>query len=65
MAEESKIACLRLPVGLLARLDYVIRNTDAGPVRNRSAALRAAVEAWLAGQEKELENRGVMPKKAR
>lgn len=65
MVEESKMASLRLPAALLVRLDFIARNTDAGPVKNRSAAVRAAIEAWLPGQEKELESRGVLSKKAR
>lgn len=55
----------RLPAALVARVDFIARNTDSGAVKNRSTALHAAVEAWLPAQEKRLEDLGVIPKKAR
>lgn len=56
---------LRLPKGLVARVDFVARNTDSETVKSRSAALHAAVEAWLPAQERRLEELGVLAKKAR
>jgi predicted DNA-binding protein len=56
----------RLPVALVERLDYVIRNIDSETVKNRSAALREALEAWLPGCEDRLRELGVLSaKKAR
>lgn len=54
----------RLPASLVDRADYVARNTT-GPVKNRSLALQAALEAWLPGQELELTRLGILEKKAR
>lgn len=67
MASECKSARIsaRLPASLVARADYVARNND-GAIKNRSGALQAALETWLPGQEKRLEELGVLiPKKAR
>lgn len=61
---KSKRISARLPASLIARADYVARNTD-GAVKNRSAALRAALEAWLPGQEERLQELGILPKKTR
>jgi predicted DNA-binding protein len=55
----------RLPVALVERLDYVTRNIDSGTVKNRSAALREALEAWLPGCEDRLRELGVLAKKTR
>ncbi len=65
MGQESKRVCLRLPASLVDRADFIARNTDAGPVKNRSSAFRAALETWLPAQEKELVERGILPKKTR
>ena len=68
MARERKIQMisLRLPASLVARLDYVARNTDAEDVKNRSTAVQLAIESWLPGQEKRVEELiGPPPKKAR
>lgn len=54
----------RLPASLVARADFVARNTD-GEVRNRSAALQAALETWLPGEEDKLRELGLLAKKAR
>lgn len=54
----------RLPASLVARADYVARNTS-GDVKNRSTALQAALEAWLPGQEDQLVQLGVLQKKTR
>lgn len=55
---------VRLPAALVARADYIARNTD-GEIKNRSAALRVALETWLPGQEERLVQLGVLSKKAR
>jgi predicted DNA-binding protein len=56
----------RLPKALVERLDYVCRNIDSETVKNRSAALREALEAWLPGREDRLRELGVLlGKKAR
>lgn len=62
---KSKRIDARMPAGIVARLDFVTRNIDSDTVKNRSAALLAAVEAWLPGQERRLEELGVIPKKTR
>jgi Arc/MetJ-type ribon-helix-helix transcriptional regulator len=66
MAPERKstMVSVRLPAALVARADYVARNTD-GDVKNRSAVLRVALEDWLPKQEDRLVQLGVLPKKAR
>ena len=55
----------RLPVALVDRLDYVTRNIDSETIKNRSAALREALEAWLPGREDRLRELGVLAKKTR
>ncbi len=50
----------RLPRALVERLDYVTRNIDSETVKNRSAALREALEAWLPGREDRLRDLGVL-----
>lgn len=66
MPTERKTARIsaRLPATLVARADFVTRNTD-GDIDNRSRALQAALETWLPGQEAKLEQLGVLPKKTR
>lgn len=66
MTSERKtvMVSVRLPASLAARADFVARNTD-GDIKSRSAALQAALEAWLPEQETKLEKLGVIPKKAR
>lgn len=54
----------RVPAALVARMDFVIRNTDT-IAESRSAALLAALEAWLPVQEDRLRELGVLTKKAR
>lgn len=65
MADEKIMISARLPVSLVARVDFVARNTDDGPVKNRSTAMQAAVETWLQSEETKLEARGLLQKKAR
>lgn len=55
----------RVPVELLARVDAVTRNTESQNTANRSAALRTALEAWLPGQERQIEDKLGVSKKAR
>jgi hypothetical protein len=55
----------RVPAVVVTRVDFIVRNTDSETVKNRSAALLAALEAWLPGQEDRLRELGVLPKKAR
>lgn len=68
MGLESKkdvMVSARLPGELVERVDYVARNIDSDAVKNRSTALRAALEAWLPGCEERLRVLGVLVKKAR
>lgn len=61
---KSLMVSIRLPAALVARADYVARNTD-GDITSRSAALRAALEGWLPAQEQRLTELGILPKKTR
>ena len=68
MGTERKTVMIsgRLPAALVERLDYVTRNIDSETIKNRSAALREALEAWLPGREDRLRELGVLaPAKAR
>lgn len=67
MSTERKTVMIsgRLPIALVGRLDYVTRNIDSEIVKNRSAALREALEAWLPGREDRLRELGVLMAKAR
>lgn len=62
--KKSIMVSARLPAALVARADFVTRNTD-GEVKSRSIALRVALEEWLPRQEQRLEQLGVLPKKTR
>lgn len=53
----------RLPAGVVSRVDFVVRNIDSDAVKNRSAALLAALEAWLPGREDRLRELGILGKK--
>lgn len=68
MATERKdtMVSVRLPAPLVARVDYVARNTE-DYVKNRSVAVLAALEAWLPEQEQRVERLlgTSAPKKAR
>lgn len=66
MAPERKTKRIdaRMPPTLVARVDFITRNTNDG-ITTRSAALVAALEAWLPAQERKLEELGVFPKKTR
>lgn len=55
----------RLPPAVVSRVDFIVRNIDNDAVRNRSAALLAALEAWLPGQEDRLRELGILAKKTR
>ncbi len=68
MGTERKTVMIsgRLPVALVDRVDYVTRNIDSETIKNRSAALREALEAWLPGCEDRLRELGVLaPAKVR
>lgn len=55
----------RLPAAVVTRVDFIVRNVDNEAVKNRSAALLAALEAWLPGQEDRLRELGILAKKTR
>jgi Arc/MetJ-type ribon-helix-helix transcriptional regulator len=60
---KSTMISARLPSELVARVDFVTRNN--GDVRNRSTALRAALEDWLPGLEHDIRKQlGTPPKKS-
>lgn len=61
---KSTMISARLPAVLVERLDYVARNIDSKTVKNRSTALREALELWLPGCEDRLRELGVLAKKA-
>jgi len=63
--ERKTMISARLPAALIARVDFVARNIDTEAVKNRSAAVHAALETWLPAQERRLEELGIIPKKAR
>lgn len=67
MPDERKsiMVSLRLPIALVARIDFVVRNSEPEEVKNRSVALHMAVEAWLPNEEQRLVNLGVLAKKTR
>ena len=62
--KPSLMASARLPSALVARADFVAKNHE-GDVKNRSDAIRAALEHWLPGQEARLRELGLEVKKAR
>lgn len=62
---KSTMVSVRLPSALVARADFLTRNTEGEALKNRSAVVRAALEGWLPGQEQKLEQLGVLPKKTR
>lgn len=64
LERKSTRISARLPAALIERADFVARNTE-GAIKNRSIALRAALEAWLPGQEDRLRELGVLAKKTR
>lgn len=68
MGAERKdvMVSARLPKELVERMDYAARNIDSEVVKNRSTALRDALEKWLPGVEDRLRELGVLqPKKTR
>lgn len=58
MAIERKTVMVsaRLPASLVARVDFLTRNSE-GNVSSRSAAVQTALEGWLPDEEKTLEKR--------
>jgi predicted DNA-binding protein len=67
MSTERKTVMVsgRLPAALVDRVDYVTRNIDSETIKNRSAALREALEAWLPGCEDRLRELGILGAKVR
>lgn len=67
MSEERKsiMVSARLPAALVARVDFIVRNSEPELVRNRSTAVELALLAWLPDEETRLEKLGVLAKKAR
>lgn len=57
MGSERKTVMVsaRLPASLVARVDFVVNNTTEDGIRSRSAAVQSALESWLPGEEKTLE----------
>lgn len=68
LERKTVMVSARLPASLVARVDFIAKNTE-GDIRSRSAALQTALEAWLPAQETTLEKRleqlGAPSKKAR
>lgn len=62
---KSTMVSARLATALVARVDFVTRNIDNDHLVTRSAAVAAALEAWLPTQEERLAELGLIPKKAR
>lgn len=65
LERKDVMVSARLPKELVERTDYVARNIEGHTVKNRSTALRAALEAWLPGCEDRLRELGVLAKKTR
>jgi metal-responsive CopG/Arc/MetJ family transcriptional regulator len=62
---KSIMISTRVPAELLARVDYVVRNSEPETVKNRSTAVLAALLTWLPNEETRLTNLGVLQKKTR
>jgi predicted transcriptional regulator len=62
---KSTMVSARLPTALVERVDFVTRNIDSDSLITRSAAVAAALEAWLPAQEERLAELGLIPKKVR
>jgi predicted DNA-binding protein len=61
MSRAGKIMIsLRLPAGLVNRLDYAARNTDERQA-TRSSEIQEAIELWLRGREDQLRKLGLEP----
>jgi Arc/MetJ-type ribon-helix-helix transcriptional regulator len=65
LERKSTMVSARVPKDLVSRVDFVARNIDSDVIKNRSAAVQAALEAWLPGQEDRLRDLGILPKKIR
>jgi hypothetical protein len=59
---KTTMICVRVPSGLVDRVDYVVRNTDSERVTNRSRAVSAALEGWTKAEELKLEALGIKKK---
>jgi len=53
----------RMPVDLIERVDFVVRNIDSDTLATRTMVITAAVESWLPKAEKRLCELGVPPPK--
>lgn len=62
---KSVMISARVPSSLVERADFVARNIDNDTVKNRSAAVQAALESWLPEQEERLVKLGVPPPKTK
>jgi Arc/MetJ-type ribon-helix-helix transcriptional regulator len=61
MSRARKIMIsVRLPIGLVGRLDYAVRNTDVERA-TRSSEIQEAIELWLASREDQLRKLGLEP----
>ena len=67
MSAERKTTMVsaRLPSDTVARVDFVVRNSEPELVRNRSTAIELALLAWLPNEETRLEKLGILMKKTR
>jgi len=64
-AKIKRTVSIRLPLGLVERLDFVVRNSDSDTLTDRSRAILAAVRAWLPAQEDQLRKLGLTPPEGR
>jgi len=60
---KSRMVSARVSIAVVARVDFVVRNTTGSDTRSRSAALHTALEYWLNVKENELYAQGVLPAK--
>lgn len=63
MTQKNQMVSVRLPAQLVARVDFVVRNSEPDVVKNRTSAVHAALLGWLPGEETRLEVLGIIPKK--
>lgn len=67
MAKNSKstMVSARVPVELIGRVDFAVRNTTSENVNNRSDAVAEALANWADGQEQEFKRLGIEIPKTR
>lgn len=51
---------VRLPVDLIKRLDFIVRN-DEQDTATRSSEVQAAIESWLDSRERRMRELGLEP----